>query len=180
MSFQILLDMDGVLCDMLTPWLKAYNKRFDDNLKNEDITDWNVHLFVKPECGLRVYDILKEDMFFQLPEPLPHAVEVCEWLHEGGYELVIVTAAPSRSKMGVYDKKEWVAEYLPFIPEKNFIATHRKEMVRGDLLFDDGPHNIEAFPGRTCVMDHPYNQEVEGDYRVSNWLEFQKLIETGF
>lgn len=49
-------------------------------------------------------------------------------------------------------------------------------MIKGDLLFDDGPHNLKEFDGIKVAMDFPYNKDTIVDYRVNNWLQFEKVI----
>jgi 5'(3')-deoxyribonucleotidase len=43
----------------------------------------------------------------------------------------------------------------------NTILTASKDLVVGDVLVDDGPHNIESFPGPVVVYDRPWNQELD-------------------
>jgi 5'(3')-deoxyribonucleotidase len=62
--------------------------------------------------------------------------------------------------------------------KKNIIFSHRKEKIQGDLLFDDAPHNLEAFKktGRIAIaMDYPYNALLDVP-RVNSWLEFEEAL----
>src|SRR5690606_37094640 len=58
---------------------------------------------------------------------------------------------------------------------------HRKELIRGDLLFDDAPHNLEAFApyGVPVAMAYPYNETVPYT-RVRDWPEFLALVDRLF
>lgn len=47
----IALDVDGVLLDIDTPWREKYNRLYGDNVV------WDIHTLVKPECGLKYYDL---------------------------------------------------------------------------------------------------------------------------
>jgi 5'(3')-deoxyribonucleotidase len=173
---RILVDMDGVCCDYIRPWLEIYNRDYNDDLCREDLVVWGIHELVKPECGRKIYDYLGSPNFYAYLEPLPDVSEVVSRLLTAGHELIIVTADVFNSTTALFDKRGWVERHLPLIPKRNVIGCHRKELIRGDLLFDDGPHNLESFPGLTCAMDLPHNQQVEVDFRVCGWLEFEQLI----
>ncbi|MCF6139000.1 5' nucleotidase, NT5C type [Pseudalkalibacillus berkeleyi] len=171
----LLIDMDSVICDLMTEWHSRYNKDYNDNLSVQDLACWNSEKYVKEACGSKIYDYLDEPGLFINLKPLPHAIEVLGRLSEK-HDILIVTS----SRTYAYTEKEkWVEKHLPFIGSRNLIFTHRKEMVIGDVLFDDAPHNLNAFKetGRMSIaMDYPYNRNVKVD-RVSNWLEFEKWIE---
>ncbi|TLS35867.1 5' nucleotidase, NT5C type [Pseudalkalibacillus caeni] len=172
----LLIDMDSVICDLMTEWHRRYNKDFDDDLSVERLSCWDSEKYVKPECGSKIYDYLDEPGLFLTLEPYPHAIEVLERLHKK-YDILIVTS----SRTYAYTEKEkWVEKHLPFIGKQNLIFSHRKEMIQGDLLFDDAPHNLRAFKktGRTAVaMDYPYNRDIQVP-RVNNWLQFEELLST--
>lgn len=81
--------------------------------------------------------------------------------------------------MGKTNSALTLANYLPLIPRENLIFTHRKELVRGNLLFDDSPNNLLQFKlkgGISVAMDYPYNREINCE-RVSSWLEFEDKVE---
>jgi 5'(3')-deoxyribonucleotidase len=160
----------------MTDWHEKYNKDYDDDLSVEDLKCWQSEKYVKEACGTKIYEYLDEPGLFLNLEPLPHAIEVLERLAQT-HDILIV----SSSRTYAYTEKEkWVKKHLPFIGARNLIFTHRKDMVRGDVLFDDAPHNLIAFAesGRKAIaMDYPYNRNVDVD-RVKTWLDFEKMVET--
>lgn len=172
----LLIDMDSVICDLMSEWHKRYNDDYNDNLSVEKLLCWRSEDYVKAECGEKIYDYLDEPGLFLHLEPLPYSIDVLKRLSKH-YDVLIVTS----SRTYAYTEKElWVEKHLPFIGKKNLIFSHRKEMIRGDLLFDDAPHNLIAFTktGRSAVaMNYEYNQQVDVP-RVNNWLEFEKLLST--
>ncbi|UFT98297.1 5'(3')-deoxyribonucleotidase [Radiobacillus kanasensis] len=170
----LLIDMDSVICDLMTEWHKRYNEDYKDNLHVGKLTSWKSEQFVKPECGKKIYDYLKEPGLFLRLKPLPNAIEVIDRLHKQ-FDILIVTSSVSTA---FQEKEQWIEEYLPFIGKHNIIFSHRKNMVVGDLLFDDAPHNLEGFlsKGRLAVaMDYPYNQNISVP-RVQNWLDFEQFV----
>ncbi len=168
--------MDSVICNLMSEWHKRYNEDYNDDLSVDKLLCWRSEDYVKAECGEKIYDYLDEPGLFLHLEPLPYAIDVLKRLCNH-YDVLIVTS----SRTYAYTEKElWVEKHLPFIGKRNLIFSHRKEMIRGDLLFDDAPHNLVAFnkTGRTAVaMSYEYNQQVDVP-RVSNWLEFEKWLST--
>jgi 5'-nucleotidase len=172
----LLIDMDSVICDLMTEWHRRYNRDYQDNLSVDKLKCWNSEKYVKPECGVKIYDYLEEPGLFLDLKPLPNAIEVLERLHKN-YDILIVTSSVSNA---FSDKERWVEKNLPFIGKYNLVFSHRKNMIAGDLLFDDAPHNLKAFTstGRIAVaMDYPYNQDIDVP-RVKNWLEFEEFVKT--
>lgn len=170
----LLIDMDSVIVDLMTEWHERYNRAYGDDLSVERIHCWQTENYVKPECGKKIYDILDEPGLFRHLKPLPDALDVLERLN-AEYDLLIVTSSRTHAYT---EKEQWVAEHLPFLPKENLIFAHRKDMIRGDLLFDDAPHNLRAFTasGRVAVaMDYPYNRDVDVP-RVTNWREFEAWL----
>ena len=51
----VAVDIDDVIISLVPTWLHLYNKDYKDNLSKNDITDWQIDKFVKPECGINIY-----------------------------------------------------------------------------------------------------------------------------
>lgn len=174
---RLLIDLDGVCADFYGFLLKVYNKDFRDDLKFEDLYTWALEPCFKKATRSQIRSYMSVPGFWHQLRPLPGAVEGLKRLQDAGHDVVIVSATPRDATLAGKEKLEWVHEHLPFIPHKNIILAARKELIMGDVLFDDGPHNAKARPDSTCVMDAPYNQGVEGKWRVRTWTEFEKLVE---
>jgi 5'(3')-deoxyribonucleotidase len=170
----IALDLDDTISTLGIDWIKAYNDLYGDNICRENINDWAIDRFVKPECGKAIYDLLTPHLF-RTAGVQPDAQRVTCWLllH---YDIKIVTAlkgVPANQQAFVYEaKRAWIDEHFPYIGSENIIVCNDKSMIKADWLIDDGAHNIRAFSGRTIVFDAPYNQCLERweyDARVKNW-----------
>lgn len=85
----------------------------------------------------------------------------------------MVTASPANA---MKDKANWVRKHLPFVPRHNLVVTYRKDLVRGDFMFDDAPRNLERCRATRIIMDYPYNRDF-ACYRVLNWAEFEALMD---
>lgn len=171
----LLIDMDSVICDLMSEWHRRYNLKYNDDLSVEKLFCWESEKYVKSECGTKIYDFLDEPGLFLNLQPLDNAIQVLKRLHQK-HQILICTS----SRTYAYTEKEkWVEKHLPFIGKENMIFAHRKEMIIGDLLFDDAPHHLKAFKkaNRLAVaMDYPYNRSVNVP-RVHSWLEFEHFVE---
>lgn len=167
---RVKLDLDGVLLSLLPEWLSVYNDEYNDNLQPEDITHWDTHRFVKSRCGFDVYDLLDTTGLFLHAKPVEGAIRAVRRLQREGHEILIVTALPPGERVA-YEKLRWLNYWLSEVPRDNIVFATRKELVQGDVLIDDAPHNIEKereTGGHGIIFDRPYNQEVEGP-RLMDW-----------
>jgi len=177
-KLSIVLDMDDVLTQTNSRWMERCNEDWDDDRAIEKLMGWEIHRWVKPECGKRIYEYLSEPGFFRDLEPLDGAVDGVAELLSGGHDVVIATAAPIDSNTAVEEKKLWVREHLPFFDISDLLICHRKDMLRADLLFDDGSHNLENFRGISVCMDRSWNRgETCSEQRVTCWSDFLSLFD---
>ncbi len=88
---RIAIDLDDTLNNLCDSWLAPYNRDYNDNLTRKDLIKWEINELVKPECGIKIYDYLKEPGFFKNLDIQTGAKEVTAWLAEH-YDLRIVTA----------------------------------------------------------------------------------------
>lgn len=158
---RILLDMDGVVADLTTPWLARYNRDYNDSLTSEDLKAWDVHQFVKSECGTKIYDYLNQRGAFADLVPLPGAVDCVDLLLDAGHEVYFVTTPPTRSPWAVLEKSQWVEEFFPRVGAGNMVFTRHKHLVRGDFLIDDYEKNLHLFDGHCILFDQPWNRSVD-------------------
>lgn len=174
MAKTILCDLDSILADILTPWLRSYNRDYSDTLTVDRIPSWDFHNIVKPECGTKIYDYLREPGFFENLKPLPGAIEAVQALRSAGHDFLVLTAGADVEDAAT-QKVRWCKRYLDLSP-KQVIVTPRKELVRGDVLIDDSPEQIKKYRGAwgqaplILTISYPYNECVRGDcWRFKGW-----------
>ncbi|MGM9927447.1 MAG: hypothetical protein ACI35P_05790 [Bacillus sp. (in: firmicutes)] len=187
----LLIDMDDVLADFGEAWLQLYNELYDDNLSKSSITQWDLAPLVKPECGHKIYDLMKHPGLFRYLKPMPYAQEVVQRLHDARYNIMIVSDSPMGHAFCDYqknsslianpadDKRAWLLEYFPMIPKQNVIFGSQKYYVRGDVLIDDKPETYEictALGQDVILMDQPYNKHIPAKMRAHNLLEVEQFI----
>lgn len=168
----LLFDLDGICADLMTKWLSVYNRDWNDDLRPDEILSWDWDRYVKPECGTRIYHYLNRPGFFLDLKPLPGCQESLGRLADI-CELVVVTASPKEASG---DKLRWVQRNLPMVPKGNVVITYRKDLVRGDFMFDDAPRNLRNHPAERIMLDYPYNRDFHDCHRVHSWREAEELI----
>ena len=172
----ILIDMDNVVADLYTKWLAVYNLEYNDNLTAEQVITWNIDSYAR-KCSVDQFNAIVERAgFFADLMVIPDAVEVTQRLQKAGHDLWFVTATPYENPTGGFDKIRWVNNHFPHIGKSHVIQSHHKNMIKGDILFDDGPDNLVSFPGIKVAMHYPHNDNIRVDHRANNWLEFEKIV----
>lgn len=174
---RILIDQDDVLAMFVGGLVERYNERFGTNFTVNDCKEWNL----ENTFGERVWEIVNEKGFYRNLKPMPGALEVFERMYKSGrYDMFIVTASEPEAYV---EKIQWIQHYMPYFDiDKYFIACKSKDAVWGDILLDDGMHNIEAFLGigESIIFNRPHNQHLIGFKRVYDWYEFEQYIEQKF
>jgi 5'-nucleotidase len=161
---RILVDMDSIAVNLMAKWYRTYNEEWGDDLGVERVLSWNVHEHVKPECGLKVYEIIERPGFFRDLEPIPGAVDGVTALVQDGHQVAFATSAAGADS--ARDKVAWVEEHFAHLKwgVRNIVLLHDKaEWLDADLLIDDRPDTIEAWVRagrRAMTILYPYNRHV--------------------
>lgn len=79
---------------------------------------------------------------------MPGAKEAFAWL-AAHFDVYILSTAPWNNPSAWSDKLLWVKEHLGEAAHKRLILSHRKDLLKGDYLIDDGDRaDILNFEGR--------------------------------
>lgn len=178
-KLEIILDSDGILFNCIDKVLALYNEEYNDNLKVEDITDFDLTKFAKKGSDIQKY--FKQIGYFKDLPPIAGAQYYVEKLIKDGHDVVVATAS---HKNGVVDKIDAIEENYPFINNRNIIIVERKDKLVGDVIFDDGLHNlINTRCKYPVIMDYPWNRNLSGKYkslscakRVYLWEQFYNYV----
>ena len=176
----VAIDIDGPLANLHKEWYARYNQEYEDTLSVERVTDWALHKFVKPVCGLKIYDYLLDPTLYDDVEVEEGAKEAVELLKQKGNRVIFVSSAPAGS---CDPKYRWMIRE-GFLSSKqrsheDLVFAYDKSLIRAAILIDDGPHNLEAFQGLSIAFDTPYNQVVKKPriYRMKGWKDLPELWE---
>jgi 5'-nucleotidase len=175
----IAVDVDAVVLDLITKWLALYNHDYDDDLKYEDIVEWDISKLVKPECGEKMFDYLHYPNLYTDIQPMPGAIEGVQALRNLGARVIFVTAGINFGKfhrlveLGLLPDSQYEAE-------KDYIVAHDKYLIKADILIDDRDLNIKTFPGWGILMDQPWNRAFKSPFRAWDWSYVVHLARTMF
>ena len=187
---RVLCDMDGVVVDIMSLWLKMYNRDYDDNLKVDDIVSRSIEKYVRPECGEGIYKYLRMKGFFRQAQPYPEAKDGIQKLLNIENDIWFVTTPAIDAKYLMHEKIEWVEELYPQIGSKKTIFCLHKGIINGDVLIDDVFENFNGFYGVKVLFERPWNQHITNGQlsiktgpmciKTGNWdniIETLKLLE---
>lgn len=174
----ILIDMDDTLENLCEIWTDMINETFGTSVIAKDIRTWDVEkVFV---------GVSKEDIFAQLIKqelwervrPLPGSVEAVKKMIDDGHDVYIVTAShPSSVGTKI---NTFLFKYFPFIDWNHIIIASNKQMIRGDVMIDDGPHNLIGGKYyrilKSAYHNTDYDARAHGMVRIDNWEDIYNEI----
>lgn len=176
----ILVDMDDSIENLSEVWINFLNNRYGTSVKPEDITEWSIEKAFPEIPSDDVYGVLREEALWETVKPLPGAVKYLKKLIDDGNQIYIVTASHPDTVSAKMNKV--LFRYFPFISYENVVITSKKQLIQGDFLIDDAPHNMGgSYKGLLFTANH--NRSITDDelmgmnaVRVDNWKEVYELI----
>ena len=174
----ILVDADGVLENFSETWVSYLNRKYNVNVSHDDVREWDMtkaYPMLTPEQVLSTE--LDPELYDDL-QPIPGAAAVLRRLLDDGHTIYIVTN--THYKIAIEKLEGTLFKYYPFLPWKQYIFTHNKQMIKGDVLVDDGVHNLIGGDYEKILFTAPYNRdfdaEANGMTRVDTWEEAYDAI----
>jgi 5'-nucleotidase len=151
---------------------------------NEDITSWNIAQFYPKVSVDEIYlPVLNPSLAPKMTPEKDSIRYTSEWVSRG-HTVLVATATDIETSLA---KTQWLKMHYPWFTPKYLIITQRKQLIKGDILIDDGVHNllqdketgIEPLYKRVC-FDRPWNRsfdcELHGIQRVRSFEEIDKVI----
>ena len=128
----VALDLDDTLFEFVVPLLDKYNLRYNDRVCYDDITDWDIHQFLKPECKNIFEEFATEGFFEELFIP----VSVVGWLSALNViaNIRFVTAGNSRT---IPWRAALLRRELDFFEDSMLIKLTDKSILISDYFVDD-------------------------------------------
>ncbi len=101
---------------------------------------------------------------FRNLQPIESAVTaVQKLLNSNKYEIYFLSTAPWNNPSAWTDKRLWLEEQFGDVVNRKLILTHRKDLIKGDILIDDRPNNgADKFQGEWIQY---------GSEKFPNWNE---------
>ena len=174
----ILIDIDDTIEYLCRTWCKWLNLKYGTNVKYRNITNWDLSVFFPSLSRDQVYEPLHNANFWKIVPPMLDAIKYIKMLINEGNKVYLCTSTDYRN---IRPKFEYVIQkYFPYISWNQVIVAANKQMIRGDILVDDAPHNLENGKYYKILMSAPhnknYNAEKNGMIRVNSWREIYNTI----
>lgn len=167
-NFRVLCDLDNILNSLTQTLIDTYNKDSGDNLKIENITQYKIDNFTKPEY--KITDYFKDEKMWMRVEPIVQAQEYLKIINQD-YDLRIITASH------IYDmpiKYRWLKTFFPFIDRKQIWTVFDKDWISATVLIDDCLDNIGG-NYKTILLDYPWNRSINEEtnnvFRAYDWQD---------
>ena len=164
----IILDVDDVVLDLVPNWLKLYNRDFDDNLTKEQITEWDITKFIKPEAKNSIYQYVQNGEVFQTAKPVKNAIksikQIISWQK---CRIVYVTAGDPMDT-----KYNWLCNHRILFNKEDFVSACDKSLIKGFSILDDKYENVVGFKGKGYLFDAPWNRHYDVSNRIYGWKEY--------
>jgi len=179
-NFTVLIDLDSTVYDLLTPWMEWYNKHYNDTFKVSDIKKWAWNEIVKPECGTKIYSFLNKKGMYSSLQPFPGALEAIKKVHDEGIKQIFCSTIIGNT--GAKEKVEAVERDFPYLGKAAVVLVGKdKNLVKGDVLVDDGPHNLVGFDGYKVLVNlqnapYVYEHACNPDAILSTWEDYPDII----
>ncbi len=178
---KIALDVDGVLADVITPWI-AFSNTIRQKISKHDITDWD---FWK-KFQIDRYDFYTElnscwKNWLSIPPTEDNLSYVTKNLSNLG-QVDIVTAREDKTNSFV---KNWLNHHnISYDSYVSVVDGPMKADLDYDVFIDDSPLNAQKFlqNGKKLILySQPWNHHINENriHRISSLSEAIKKIKLG-
>lgn len=166
----ILCDVDGICCDLVGEILNRYNGEYNKDLKQTDITNYDMSKILKSSNGIEKY--FTKDLYINMQQ-IPNSLKYINKLKDFGHRVIYVTSF-TRELAGL--KFDWLKNngYLTNI--NDYIECKDKSLINGDILIDDCLKNILTFPKKSILLDYAWNRNINIKNRCYNWEDIYNHI----
>ncbi len=106
---------------------------------------------------------------FRYLSPINGAIKAVNQLLESPlYEVYILSTAPWNNPSAWTDKRLWLEDKFGDRINRRLILTHRKDLIKGEILIDDRPNNgAKDFEGEWIQF---------GSEKYPNWLTISQYL----
>ena len=167
----VLIDMDDVMCEFVEALCKCLNNKYHTNVSPYEITGWGLPEYFPSLTVDEIFNPTHTAEFWSTVRPMNGAPEKIKLLMDEGFKIYVCTSSDYRTIKPKFDLV--LKKYFPYISWKQVIITKDKGMVRGDILVDDGIHNLEGTDFEKILMSRPHNEwydeKSNGVTRAHSW-----------
>ena len=168
---KIAVDMDGVLADVYSQFIKMHHQEFGETISLE-----SVYGKTEREAFVHCRKYIGTESFFRDAPLIDGCRNVLEQLNQE-YEVYLVSAA-MEFPWSLSQKLEWIKQHFPFIGWQQIVLCGSKQIIAADIMIDDHFKNLDHFTGRTLLFTQPHNilREAGRHQRVNTWNDIEKIL----
>lgn len=181
-KLHIAVDLDDVVLDFVGGLRSALKKEYGVELREEDITDFNLKPFLDPIIGRSWWSWMRDRSWIWSHFPaIDGAIGTLDRLRRDGHYLELVTSKPEWAEHNVY---RWLGKWRPPFQRVTITGPEdvKADFTDADILIDDKFENVKEFARagrRALLFDRPHNRGAtppQGVHRVRNWQEVYEQI----
>lgn len=172
MKKTVAIDMDNVIADIETNWIKLYEQEYGIRVEKEELLGKPEDFAFPDPAAAR--SLIYKPGFFRNAPVIEGAIEALKELQED-FEVYIVSAAMEFPN-SLPEKYDWLAEHFPFITWRNIIFCGDKSVIGTDFLIDDHLKNLDFHKGMPILFTAGHNINITKHTRVNNWAEAVNLL----
>jgi 5'(3')-deoxyribonucleotidase len=168
---KIAIDMDGVLADVYSQFIKMHQQEFGELISIESI-----YGKTEGEAFVHCRKYIQADGFFRDAPLMEGCKKVLERINQE-YDLYLVSAA-LEFPWSLIQKVDWIKQHFPFIGWQQIVLCGSKQIIAADIMIDDHFKNLDHFPGKTILFTQAHNilKDAGRHQRVNNWNEIEKIL----
>lgn len=174
----VLVDLDDTMTNLVRAWCRWLNHRHGTNVSENDIRKWEIADYFPELTKDEVFEPVHMDKFWECVEPKEDAPKYIKMMIDEGFDVYVCTASSFDTIKSKFENI--LGKYFSFIPWSRVIVTENKKLVSGDILIDDGVHNLECGSYKKILMSAPHNEaydaESNGMTRVKTWEEAYNAV----
>ncbi len=172
----ILCDADDTIEELSFHWIEELNRKHHKTVKKEDIKTWDMLSAYPDLTEEEVFAPIHRKEFWDQITPIENSGYYLQKLLEDGHDLYIVTATNYKTSDAKVAK---LLELFPFLKDKNIIVSHNKQLIQGDVLIDDGVHNLLNGNYAKLLFHQPNNAAFdEKSYDITRVFSWEEIYET--
>jgi len=176
-NFDLALDMDGVMADILKGVCKMLAENHNEFVEPGEL----VHYSIKESCKTPYSEIKKywqDPDFFRGLEPMEGMIDTVNAMLREGWNICVI----STCKYGGFDGKiDWLRKHVPKLDMNNVYFTYQhKYRVAADIFVDDHIDNLKQYakhnPNTSVICyTQPHNSAWDGA-RVFSWDDLYSRV----
>ena len=175
----ILVDMDDTLEDLIGAWVDWLDLQYDTGVTEDDIKSWDIAHYFPALSKQQVFSVLENPRFWSSVEPKPGAIHFLKRLIDDGHTVYICT---NSNYVTLKEKMDnMLFRFFPYLTWDNVIIMRDKQLLKADVLIDDGIHNLVGGDYEKILMTAVHNKGFDasqiGAHRADSWSDAYNIVD---